>query len=131
MVCTITTSRPCTCVFLPLHTFVISLLFPRFETKRKTAIQTIIHQHMRKHIIVINTQNNIRFLNSITHTCMYINPIDYHYCIGRQYRKAKQRVSSHLNTNSRLLTFRKFKNTNSLHYNTYIITDKFSGVFSK
>ena len=32
----------------------------------------------------------------------YINTIDYHYCIGRHYRKAKQRVFSPLNKNTRL-----------------------------
>ena len=44
--------------------------------------------------------------------------------IGIHCRKAKQRVSSHLNTNSRLLNFTKYRNTNSSTlYKIYIITD--------
>ena len=35
------------------------------------------------------------------------------YYIGMHYRKAKQQVSSVLNTNARSLSFKKYKNTNS------------------
>ena len=67
--------------------FVISLIFRRFEIQRKRQYKTI--NHLSILIIIITTY------------------IEVHY------RKAKQRVSSHLNTNSRLLNFRKYKHTNS------------------
>ena len=74
----------------------------------KTSIQRIIYNVGS---IVIKTQNNSQISNSITHT--YVNTIDYHYYIEMHCRKAKQQVSRHLNTNSRLLNFSKYKKTKS------------------
>ena len=71
--------------------------------------------------IVIKTQNNARFYFLITHS--YINIIDYHYYLGMHSRKTKQRVASHLNTNSRLLKIRNIKTQIQVRYTKYIITD--------
>ena len=113
---TITAGRPCTWVLIPLLNYCDILLFRNFKTQRKRLYKqlfTIILQRRRRIMLVINTQNNSRFSNSITHRG--INTINYHYNIGMHYRKVKQRVSSHLNTNSRLSNFRKkYEKTNSI-----------------
>ena len=79
--------------------FVISLLFPRFETQRKQRFKQvfviILQKKTKRHFS--NHQNT----NSITHT--KINTIDYHHYNKGHYMKAKQRLSSHLNINSHLI----------------------------
>ena len=77
--------------------FVISLLFPRFETQRKRryklffiiTIIIILQKTAINRFLVIKTQNNSRFSNSITHK--YINTFDYHYFIGSHYRRSKRK----------------------------------------
>ena len=104
-----------TCVLKPLRNTCDFFVISKVWNSTKTAIQTIIHHYSTKddetQVLVIKTHNNLRFSNSITHT--YINTIVYNYYIGMHYRKAQQRVSSHLNANSRLLKCRKYKNTTS------------------
>ena len=94
-------------------------LFPRFKTQRKW-------RYRQLYIIIlyktdkIKTRNKLRFSKHkiiraksqiLQHT--YINTIYYYFCIERIYRKEKQRVSSHRKTNSCLLNFKKFIDTNS------------------
>ena len=52
----------------------------------------------KNHVLVINTLKNSTFSNSITH--IYLNTIIILIweSMGIHYRKAKQPVSSHLNT---------------------------------
>ena len=109
----------------------ISLLFPRFETLRnrlyKQLLLIIILQKTSKnHLLDNKTQENSRFSKSTTHT--YINTINYHYYLVRHYRKAKQRVSSFLNTNSCSLHFMKYKNIIS---HTKFLILNFDRVFRK
>ena len=63
--------------------------------------------------MLLKTQNNLHCLKFYyTHT--YINNIYFNYCIERIYRKEKLQVSSHQKTNSRLINFKKYIDTNSI-----------------
>ena len=66
---------------------------------------------IEKSLSVTKTQNNSRFSNSKTHTYkkQLIIIIQKVQC---NYRKVKQRMSSHLNTNSHSFNSVKYKNTN-------------------
>ena len=99
-------------------TFVISLLFPRVKTQRKRRYNqlSIILQKTEKIIITFYSSKHkiIHTSQILQHTHISVNTVDYHCYIEMHYRNAKQRVSTHLNTNSRLSNVRKYKNTNSI-----------------
>ena len=97
---TITASRPCTCVLIHLRYICdFTSCFQCLKIKENGDINnhlTSSTKNDQKYFLVIKTQNILRFSKSIY--IHYINTIVYHYYIGRLYRKAEQRVSSHLNT---------------------------------
>ena len=70
---TITTGRPCTCVLIPLRNICDFSVISKVWNSTKTAIQTplfiiILQKTAKNHVLVIKTQNNSRFWNSIAHT---------------------------------------------------------------
>ena len=108
----IITGRLCTCVIVPLRNIFDFSVISKVWNSKKTAIQTIFYYYSTKtaknHVLVTKTRNNSRFANS-THKHNWLTFI---YYVGMHYRKVKQRMSSHLSTNSRLLKFSKYKNKN-------------------
>ena len=105
--------RPCTCVLITLRNICDCSVISKFWNSKKMAIQTIIYYYSTKDGVisfsVIKAQNNSRFSNSITHT--HIKNIIIIQEVHCNYRKEKQRVSCHLNTNSCSLNYVKYKNT--------------------